>query len=160
MLKTTMAVAATQPDALALPSATSQEAHTLSQVQEVRAQPGPGKMPHLPGASIEDGIDKGHDSCLQVHFIPVPAQASVQFVQQGLDGKAARERRGELRILEVQPLCLFSCHPNRQNAPSILSPQLSNLSGAFATASRSILCLSMSRSQPCLTSSPPGLRAG
>lgn len=112
MLKTTMAVAATQPDAWPSPLRLPQEAHALAQVQKVRAQQGRGKMPHLPGASIEDGIDKGHDGCLQVHFIPVPAQTSVQFIQQGLDGKAAQERRGELRVLEVQPLRLFPCHPN------------------------------------------------
>lgn len=46
------------------------------------------KVPHLSSSSIEDSIDKGHDGCFQIYFIPVPAQTSIQLIQQCLDGKA------------------------------------------------------------------------
>lgn len=57
------------------------------------------KVPHLSSSSIEDSVDKGHDGCFQIHFIPVPAQTSVQLIQQCLDETVGQKRRGGLRIL-------------------------------------------------------------
>lgn len=90
------------------------------------------KMPHLSCASIEDSIDKGHDGCFQIHFIPVSAQASVQLVQQRLGGKAEWKKRGGLGILQPS-LCAFApAVPTTQNAPPVL-PTLPHLSNSSQT---------------------------
>lgn len=103
-----------------LPSATSPgSTHTLSpRSRKSGHSKGKVKGPYLSSSSIEDSIDKGHDGCFQIHFIPVPAQTSVQLIQQCLDEKAGQKRRGALRILQVQPLHLCSCHSNYPACPS------------------------------------------
>lgn len=109
-----------------LPSAASPgSAHTLSpRSRKSGHSKGKVKGPYLSSSSIEDSINKGHDGCFQIHFIPVPAQTSVQLIQQCLDEKAGQKRRGGLRILQVQPLHLCSCHSNYPELPIPTAPSV------------------------------------